>query len=806
MLVKYYKDNGLAYTNRKRYRSFSFKPFATENQKSILLGDGATTTIKTKKDNICNYVTINDTRWYVTSYVYLNGGQVQLNLQRDVIGEFGLGDCYGKVERGYTDNFLKYRKELSLNQILKERKKLIPANSQYGNYNINTHDNEMWGIIYLTNSSDEGDNKVNINIPEFNNIETINIDYIPNGTSQTVSVENIENGVFISFVLEVLGSASNHKVSIDFKYNLRDKKWDYFVYVEKVDRVNLTDAVYYVDVAEYGEPGFATEQDFINIASAVGILLARGILSENGTGLFQFPAFNDPTESFSELNEFIVLHEEKYFSYNVSSYKRCEYGRSLYAAGFFLNYVKTYVENKEYAFSDTEKVVFALCGYAPESDSKFTMNNSVVCTDRIYNCKEVAPSEAGILTLDLTRNLIDEPFTVVAVPLFDVKISGSGENYNISRENAFYVFNKVIQYLSGQTPYLVDAQIYPYCPVLTSCGASLKGKDENIIPFFTIQSSCYEHICSVDLLPSSDIKKEYIQRSYSIISPEQSGKFTFDFYDYVNTIYDNNGVNEARLYIKVKTALKPFSIISSAVIEPEAGSLYGLTYSSDLRGCQPSSNGFECSLASNAFQEYKRQNSNYQQIFALQKGELEKQHEVEVVNETTSMIINTASASAMGAIAGSSMAGGGWTGVSGAIAGGVSAGSIVGSAMNEQININNSLREYEKQLQQQTFDLQIGTIKNLPNSINRISSFNEIIIKDFCYVVEVYECSDREKQIVDDFISKYGYGIGVFGYLLNYKRDGWFLRGTLVSSSYNVNLHLIAEKELMGGIYLYEQV
>ena len=378
--------------------------------------------------------------------------------------------------------------------------------------------------------------------------------------------------------------------------------------------------------------------------------------------------------------------------------------------------------------------------------------------------------------------------------------------YHITKKTSFMVFNTIIQFLSGDNGYLVDAQIYPYCPVLTSCSAKVLG-----VPFFSINSSCYEHYCSVQLLPPSDVKKDYIQRSYSIISPEQTGKFTFNFYDYKTKVNDVNGVNYEALNVIIKTALKPFSILSSAVIQPDAGSLVGITYSSDLRGSQPTSNGFECSLSSNAFQSYKRNNSNYQQIFSLQKEELAKQHEVEKVNEITSAVIQTVTAGAMGTMAGSAAADGFWgdfvhSQSIGAAAAGATATIAVGAAMAVQTVQNEKLRTYERELQQQQFDLQIGTIKNLPNSVNRISSFNEIIMKDFWFCVEIYECSELEKEIVDTFISNYAYGIGVFDYLVNYQKDGWFLRSTLITSNYNVNLHIIAENELMGGIYLYEQV
>ena len=193
----------------------------------------------------------------------------------------------------------------------------------------------------------------------------------------------------------------------------------------------------------------------------------------------------------------------------------------------------------------------------------------------------------------------------------------------------------------------------------------------------------------------------------------------------------------------------------------------------------------------------------------MQKEELQKQHSVELTNDITSTIVNTMSATAMGAIAGANMADAGifnslGSKAAGAGLGALYAGGTVGGAMIAQTVENSKLRDYEEYLQQANFDLQIGTIKNLPNSINRISSFNEIILQDFWYIIETYECSDFEKTVVDNFITKYGYGIGVFDFVENYYKNGWFLRSTLISSKYNVNLHMIAEKELMGGIYLYE--
>ena len=140
----------------------------------------------------------------------------------------------------------------------------------------------------------------------------------------------------------------------------------------------------------------------------------------------------------------------------------------------------------------------------------------------------------------------------------------------------------------------------------------------------------------------------------------------------------------------------------------------------------------------------------------------------------------------------------------GGTAGGAAAGATVGIAMGEQYKHNEDLRIYEEYLQKQKFDFDIGTIKNLPNTINRISTFNEIIMRNFYFAIEVYECSDLEKSLVDTFIEKYGYGIGIFGLYSNFVKNKWFIKGTLVTSPFDTKLHNIASKELMGGIYIYE--
>lgn len=823
MLIKYYNNEELAYANRKRYRSFSFTPFSQEVQKSVLLGDGANTQIKTSRNNICNYVTIDDTRWYVTSYVYMNGGQVTLYLQRDVIGEFGFDNCFGKVERGYTDTFLKYRKELSVNEILKKRNRLYPNTYTYGDYTISApinsptaepHKDELWGIMYITkptgidpNTGKPYPDSVNVNIPAFAP-KYVNYPLIDNGAQ---FVESFDGTVVLKFNIRLylensarpaINSTYYFSVQISFTYSENNNTWNYNI--DNISQISNSDN-YFISVNVEGvfSQNSSNANSFINEISS---RIASSILNNSNSGI-TLP--EEQTISFETVNydNITVKSEDNlFYRYTSSTSGRFIYGNTNISS--FCNEIIDILTDTtlQYPTSVNKPTIRSVKAIEENFNTNDNfINNYIFENVKTYTRTQLSNEEAGTITITTNEQLVDEPYSILVFPLFDCKITGNGKTYNIQRSYAFMLFNTVIQYLSGENPYLVDAQIYPYCPVLTDVVTELQG-----YPFFSIMSNTYNHSCEIQLRPYTDVKKEYIKRTYSIVSPEQSGKFDFNFYDYINEFDDDGGYNNTKMTVLIKTALKPFGIVSSAVIQTKSnlaiGSLMGINYDSDLRGCQPTSNGFECSLSTNAFEEYKRQNSNYQQIFKLQQEELKITHETERVNEKTSAVVNTLTATAMGAIGGAALGGGGWTGAVGAATGGATAGAVVGAANAMQIAQNDKLREFEKYLQQQNFDLQIGTIKNLPNSINRISSFNEIILKDFWYVIETYECSSAESDLVDYFIESYGYGIGVFSYISNFYKEGWFIRSTLVTSNFMPNLHEIAAKEFMRGIYIYDKV
>lgn len=818
MLISYYKNNNLKYASRSRYKSisrFSSSKLSQEIQKRIVLGDGAHISIKTSVNNVCDYVVINtldtgtgtSSRWFVTSFVYLNGSQVMLFLQRDVIGEYGLDNVIGKIERGYVlnSNKLKFRKELSLNKVLVNRTEFSNPSNGYGNFNVyNISGAQCWGILYLSkpsgidpNTGKPYDDVVNINIPKFAP-DTDDLEYIPDGTRYKKSIDINSCFVTNSFAfLDRHDNGSDQTVVVGINggnINGTDIGYNFTVSSRTTDgKVGYALKIWGVDLSQL------SQSEEAQLWNKVLPFIQRayrdsGCIRNN----INF-SLDDVPQGYDNA---IVQNNNNYYQYSVSDVRVLTYGA--FERDTFISYFINSVSGVTFdVVTSSGTVGVQIIGYTYENSETNSANKAVSVnygtTYTEFAAKKLSAEEAGQIAINVSTTMVDEPYYILAVPLFNCSISGQGKSYSITKSNAFNVFNSVVQSLSGENGYLVDAQIYPYCPPLSGIGAEFNVEENNLpIPFFTISSNTWEINRIVTLSPNSDVKLDYCENELCIIPPDQSSKFIFNFYDYKNS-------TSPSLSFKLKTALKPFNIISCLVPVPEDGSLIGITYPSDLRGCSAAGNGFEVSLATNQYQQYLRNNSNYKQLFALDQSELQKQHDVEAINEKASIAVNTASATAMGAIGGASLAGGGWTGVAGAAAGGAAAGATVGAAMAFQYAANEELRAYEEMLQRQRFDLQIGTIKNLPNNVSRISSFNEIILKNFLYCIEKYECTSIEKTIAESYFSRYGYVLGVYGLFSDYTSgNGSFIRGDVINMIVEANLFIIAKKELAGGIYYYE--
>ena len=606
MILKYYKHNDLKYASRKRILNIdNYLPFAEEIQYKVLLGDGAKTSIKTKTENICDYVTIEDTRWFVYDHIFMNGGQVTMHLIRDVIGEFGLDNCFGKIERGVTNSLLKYRKELGLNQILKDRKKIYPDTKRYAMVETNSHNEEMWGVLYFVKPKEEQ----TFNIPNLEIEATTNLTYNPDG------IEIITNRVpllryTLYFRMEqgidsiFSKSEQGYKAVVSVNYSDSDGFYISSITTEFSDlALNNTVTKLRTPKAFYGKE--------LDAARVIAETMINNVIN-GSSAAFTFPAIkNVSSVDYSGYNNGITKDSEKFYRINVrSNIVIPSYGRtSSTNCDSMISEGTLNLPNSIDTFYIREVI---------HSGNDTTLQNSYQNYIDYYYQKvsftEIGNVNQGTFLLDYSVNYVDEPFVCKVIPLYDCQLTIYNSdntvqtaNKNISKTTAFKVFNDIIAVTSGENPYLVDAQIYPYCPDLLNSPQDVEG-----IPVFDILSTTYIRNCSLLCNSIPDVKKDYICRELSIISPDQSNKYDFNYYDYSleENIEIKGNENIHPLICQIKTALKPYNIISSFVIIPENGSLKNMSYSSDLRGSQPTGSGFETTLVTDQFQQYVRNNSN----------------------------------------------------------------------------------------------------------------------------------------------------------------------------------------------------
>jgi hypothetical protein len=205
----------------------------------------------------------------------------------------------------------------------------------------------------------------------------------------------------------------------------------------------------------------------------------------------------------------------------------------------------------------------------------------------------------------------------------------------------------------------------------------------------------------------------------------------------------NNGL---RGY-NIDMTLKPYTPFVR--VQPIFGGLYGENYN-DPRGLVFSGD-FSIEQVSDAWQQYKLQNKNYELIFNRQIESLDTQQSVarrqdawnyasDIVGTITTPIQNAAEGTKMGLVTGNPA-----LALGGGIAGGIT--GLAGGVMN--LIQNNAYRDMAEAMRSDTrnaticqWQYQTGNIKALPYSLSKTSSF-DVSYRIFP-VLEEYSCTPEE--------------------------------------------------------------
>lgn len=373
------------------------------------------------------------------------------------------------------------------------------------------------------------------------------------------------------------------------------------------------------------------------------------------------------------------------------------------------------------------------------------------------------------------NSLQDAPYTMFAIPygkcsfkyiennIYVTRTIEESKGKAIATSIAFDIIKK-LNSASGTADALYDIQLLPYCPLQNNIDADgkivldldgyydlVKDKNGLVVGFisFPIESRFsfnipYNH-------EISDVKVQSECDMHRLCSPNWNGQFEF-----------NAAKNGGILEINVDCEYKPFQPYIH--LNPNFGKLYGQDFN-DARGLICNGD-FSLTQISNAWASYQRQNVNYEKIFNRQIENMEVNNSIQNIQSATQATLGV-----VGGTLGGFMAGG----VGGAIAGGTA--SAIGGAMDYALQRASQAEAIDYTKDQ--FGYNLGNIKALPNSLTKVSAFNNN--NKIFPVMEYYTCTEEEKEALRNKIKYNGMTVMRIGTIREFmKSEPSYIKGKLI--------------------------
>ena len=377
-------------------------------------------------------------------------------------------------------------------------------------------------------------------------------------------------------------------------------------------------------------------------------------------------------------------------------------------------------------------------------------------------------------------------------------------------ERSLKIMNSLATALTSQN--VLDLQLLPYCPCqnlvntdfITEGGIYVPEDDagEVIQAFHNLDCTDFLLVCqsanfTLDIAQNISISiSEDVPETYKIkylndctmvrlCSPNYNGLFDMN-------LAKNGGQITS---FNVDVTLRPFNPYIH--VNPDFNFLYGQDFN-DVRGLICGGD-FSLGIINDAWNVYEIQNKNYQAIFDRQIQNMDVNNAINMQEAVFGAVAGTVQGTASGAIAGG-MAGP-YGAVAGAVIGGVASG--VGGAL-DVANLEKRQQE-ARSYAIDNYNLQLGNIRALPNSITKTSAltYNNKLFP----FVEIYECSDVEKEAYFSKIKYNGMAVRIINTIVNYLSDNAenYFRGRLIRMTNISEDNHYAEtinEELMKGVYI----
>jgi len=287
-----------------------------------------------------------------------------------------------------------------------------------------------------------------------------------------------------------------------------------------------------------------------------------------------------------------------------------------------------------------------------------------------------------------------------------------------------------------------------------------------------------------------DYKIDSNCNKYRLCSPNYNGIFEFN-------AAKNGDVN----FFNIDVTYRPYNPYIH--INPNFKSIYGTDFN-DARGLICAGD-FSLPILGDSFAQYELNNKNYVNVFNRSIEHMDFNNNLANMQAGWTTATGTVSAAVQGGATGAILGGGPWGAAIGATVGGTA--SLIGGLADYGILQNQQKEDRDYTID--NFNYQLGNIKALPYSLNKVSplTYNNKIFP----FIEVYSCTDEEKQILANKIKYRSMKLNVIDTISNLKanytedNDLHFYQGTVIMSETSTkSTHELYElfEELKKGVFI----
>lgn len=386
------------------------------------------------------------------------------------------------------------------------------------------------------------------------------------------------------------------------------------------------------------------------------------------------------------------------------------------------------------------------------------------------------------LTYDMTAaklNTLDAPYNIFAIPYGKIEAYSliNGVEQTLCTTSEEIAINTAMAIQKANPAIVYDIQILPYCPTQellsdneiyftsTDQYSVIKfGEDEIKGIILNIPNARFSFNIEYEIPSAATAIERKINSEcdkWRLCSPNYSSYFDF-----------NNEMNDGIRYFNIDCEYKPYTPYIH--INPNFNYLYGQDFN-DPRGLVC---GGDFSLAQiiDQWQQYQIQNKNFQNIFDRQIQNMEITNKYQRELDITSAIAGTLQGGVSGAATGMMASGGNpYAAIAGAVVG--TAASAVAGA--RDVQINQALRNEAIDFTRDNFGYQLGNIQALPNTISKVSAFNNN--NKLFPVLEYYTCTEVEKEALRNKIKYNGMTVMTIGKIEDYiTYDTSYIKGQLI--------------------------